>query len=126
VCVVLAESGTSERTLTRITFTVAATSQTLAQEFVGEAEAGEKSLFEIGRSAGAPLETACVGKGTCGLCRIKVTAGAAVLSAVTEVEIRHIGNMSHLTGLRLACQTRLLENAASDIAATVITRRPKK
>ena len=41
--------------------------------------AGE-SVFEVARRAGIKVTTACVGKATCGLCRVKVVAGEQHLS----------------------------------------------
>lgn len=79
------------------------------------------TLFEAGGKANASVETACVGKGTCGLCRVKVLQGEASLSPYTDEETRHIGNIYHLTKLRLACRTRVLGEA--DVVVEVIPRR---
>jgi ferredoxin len=66
------------------------------------------TLFEAGAAAaGVTIETACVGKGTCGLCRVKILAGADALSPYTEEEERHLGNLYHLTRVRLSCRTRV-------------------
>ncbi len=66
------------------------------------------TLFDAGaRAAGVAIETACVGKGTCGLCRVKILAGADALSPYTEEEERHLGNLYHLTRVRLSCRTRV-------------------
>ena len=69
------------------------------------------SLFDAGGTAGVMIETACVGKGTCGLCRVKVTAGAEQLTPYTEEEERHLGNLYHLTRIRLSCRTRVVGEA---------------
>lgn len=65
------------------------------------------SLFDAGAQAGVTIETACVGKGTCGLCRVRVLEGADALSPYTEEEERHLGNLYHLTRVRLSCRTRV-------------------
>ncbi len=66
------------------------------------------TLFEAGAAAaGITIETACVGKGTCGLCRVKILAGAEALSSYTDEEERHLGNLYHLTRVRLSCRTRV-------------------
>jgi uncharacterized 2Fe-2S/4Fe-4S cluster protein (DUF4445 family) len=65
------------------------------------------SLFDAGGGTAAGIETACVGKGTCGLCRVKVLAGGEFLSPYTEEEEKHLGNLYHLTRVRLACRTRV-------------------
>jgi ferredoxin len=65
------------------------------------------TLFEAGARAAAGIDTACVGKGTCGLCRVKIVAGAEHLTPYTEEETRHLGNVYHLTRVRLACRSKL-------------------
>ena len=64
------------------------------------------SLFEAGAKVGAGIETACVGKGTCGLCRVKIVEGAQFLIPFTDEERKHLGNVYHITKMRLACRTR--------------------
>jgi len=66
------------------------------------------SLFDAGGGTQAGIETACVGKGTCGLCRVKIVDGAAHLTPYGDEETRHLGNVYHLTRVRLACRARLL------------------
>lgn len=87
---------------------------------VVDVEAGT-TLFDAGGRANASVETACVGKGTCGLCRVKVLQGEASLSPYTEEETRHIGNIYHLTKLRLACRTHV--EGEADVVVEVIPRR---
>jgi ferredoxin len=65
------------------------------------------TLFDAGGRGGVGVDTACVGKGTCGLCRVKVIEGADGLSPYTEVEERHLGNLYRITKLRLACRTQV-------------------
>jgi uncharacterized 2Fe-2S/4Fe-4S cluster protein (DUF4445 family) len=65
------------------------------------------SLFDAGGGTAVGIETACVGKGTCGLCRVKVVSGGEHLSPYTEEEEKHLGNLYHLTRVRLACRTRV-------------------
>jgi ferredoxin len=64
------------------------------------------TLFEAGAKAGAGIDTACVGKGTCGLCRVKIVAGAEHLNPYTDEERKHLGNVYHLTKVRLSCRCR--------------------
>jgi len=77
------------------------------------------SLFDAGAKAGVAIETACVGKGTCGLCRVKVVAGGEGLSPYTEEEERHLGNLYHLTKVRLSCRTRV-----SGVVTVALAPRP--
>jgi ferredoxin len=65
------------------------------------------SLFEAGAKAQVAIDTACVGKGTCGLCRVKILAGAEHLVAFSDEERKHLGNVYHLTKVRLACRAKL-------------------
>ncbi|MBK9032691.1 MAG: 2Fe-2S iron-sulfur cluster binding domain-containing protein [Myxococcales bacterium] len=77
------------------------------------------TLFDAGGRITAGIETACVGKGTCGLCRVKVIEGDAALSPYTDVEERHLGNLYRITRLRLACQVRI----DGDVTVEIKTRR---
>lgn len=70
------------------------------------AEDGE-SIFAAGRRAGVPIPTACVGRATCGLCRVKVLAGEAHLTPLNADEKKHLGNTYFITRLRLSCQARV-------------------
>jgi len=78
------------------------------------------SLFEAGARASAGIDTACVGKGTCGLCRIKVLAGAEHLVPYSDEERKHLGNVYHLTKVRLACRSKL---TGGDVTIQVVRRR---
>ncbi len=69
-------------------------------------ERGE-SLLEVGRKHGVPIDTACVGKATCGLCRVKIAAGEEHLTPFNEAERKHLGNVYFITKQRLACQARV-------------------
>jgi uncharacterized 2Fe-2S/4Fe-4S cluster protein (DUF4445 family) len=71
-----------------------------------ECEEGE-SVFEVGRRAGVEISTACVGKATCGLCRVKILAGEAALSPFNAAEKKHLGNVYFITKTRLSCQSRV-------------------
>jgi ferredoxin len=77
------------------------------------------TLFEAGAKVTANIETACVGKGTCGLCRIKILAGADQLEPFTDEERKHLGNVYHLTKVRLACRTKL----HGDVSFAVVVRK---
>ena len=73
---------------------------------VAAAIAGE-TLFEIGRRNGVPISTSCVGKASCGLCRVIIVAGEQFLTALGPLERRHLGNVYFITKQRLSCQARL-------------------
>ncbi|HEX4422881.1 MAG TPA: 2Fe-2S iron-sulfur cluster-binding protein [Kofleriaceae bacterium] len=80
------------------------------------------TLFEAGARAQAAIDTACVGKGTCGLCRVKIVAGAEHLVPYTDEERKHLGNVYHLTRVRLACRAKLVA-ADGEVAIQVIRKK---
>jgi ferredoxin len=63
-----------------------------------------ESIFEAGNRAGVAIETACVGKGNCGLCRVRIVAGEEALNPYTDEELKHLGNVYYLTKVRLSCR----------------------
>ncbi len=73
------------------------------------------TLFDAGAKAVAGIDTACVGKGTCGLCRVKVIDGEAGLSPYGDVEERHLGNLYRITRLRLACRAQVLGDVTVEV-----------
>ena len=74
-----------------------------------------ESLFDAGRRAGVPIPTACVGKATCGLCRVKILAGESSLTPQNGGERQHLGNTYFISKLRLSCQARLVPAANADV-----------
>jgi uncharacterized 2Fe-2S/4Fe-4S cluster protein (DUF4445 family) len=64
-----------------------------------------ESVFEVGRRHGIAIDTACVGKATCGRCRVKIVAGAEFLPEFNDDEKKHLGNVYWLTRVRLSCQS---------------------
>ena len=83
-----------------------------------ECYAGQ-TLFEAGAKVSAGIDTACVGKGTCGLCRVKIVAGAENLNPFTDEERKHLGNVYHLTKVRLACRSKL----TGDVTIAVVRKK---
>jgi ferredoxin len=79
------------------------------------------TLFEAGAKLAAGIDTACVGKGTCGLCRVKIIAGADHLNPYTDEERKHLGNVYHLTKVRLSCRSVL----QGDVTIEVVRKRKK-
>jgi ferredoxin len=96
------------------------TIQTDAGPVVVEAPEGS-TLFEAGAKIAAGIETACVGKGTCGLCRVKIVAGAEHLNAFTDEERKHLGNVYHLTKVRLSCRTKI----SGDVSIEIVRKKKK-
>ncbi len=80
----------------------------------------QETVFEVARRHGVPVETSCVGRGTCGLCRVKVLEGEANLTPFNAVEKKHLGNVYFITKERLACQARVV---SGDVTVGVTIRR---
>src|SRR6185436_16619892 len=78
------------------------------------------TLFEAGARVSAGIDTACVGKGTCGLCRVRIVAGAQSLNSYTDEERKHLGNVYHITKVRLACRSTLSDG---DVTIQVVRRK---
>ena len=79
------------------------------------------TLFEAGAKAAAGIDTACVGKGTCGLCRVRIVSGAEYLNAYTDEETKHLGNVYHITKVRLSCRTRV----SGDVSIAIVRKKTK-
>ena len=73
------------------------------------------SVFAVARRAGVPISTACVGKATCGLCRVKILDGEAHLSPFNASERKHLGNVYFITKVRLACQACVSGDVVVDV-----------
>ena len=80
------------------------------------------TLFEAGAKLSAGIDTACVGKGTCGLCRVKILSGGESLNPFTDEERKHLGNVYHITKVRLSCRTVV---GASDVAIEIVRKKKR-
>ena len=74
-----------------------------------------ESVFEVGRRGGVAISTACVGKASCGLCRVKIVGGELYLSPLNAAERKHLGNVYFITKLRLSCQARVCGDVVVEI-----------
>lgn len=84
-----------------------------------------QSVFEVGWKTDVGIQSACVGKGTCGLCRVVIEEGEDALSPYNDVEEKHLGNLYHLTKLRLSCQA-IVQEGAGDITVLVKPKKTRK
>jgi ferredoxin len=66
-----------------------------------------ESIFDAARRQGILIPTACAGKATCGLCRVKIVSGAEFLPPINRDEQKHLGNTYFITKLRLSCQCKV-------------------
>ena len=62
------------------------------------------NLRDAAISAGVSVPSTCGGVASCGLCKVKVTAGADQLNDMTAGEIGKLGNVFFITKERLSCQ----------------------
>ena len=79
------------------------------------------TLFEAGAKVAAGIDTACVGKGTCGLCRVRIVSGAEHLNPFTDEERKHLGNVYHITKVRLSCRCKV----AGDVAIEIVRKKQR-
>ena len=73
------------------------------------------SIFDVARRAGVVISTACVGKATCGLCRVKIVGGEEGTSAFNAAERKHLGNVYFINKMRLSCQTRVTGDVVVEV-----------
>ena len=66
------------------------------------------TIFEAAREAGILLTSSCGGRSTCGQCKIRILDGDT--SPIDENEHAHLSEEEIISGLRLACATRVLSN----------------
>ncbi|MCP4446601.1 MAG: (2Fe-2S)-binding protein [Myxococcales bacterium] len=97
----------------------------LPSDVVLEGGAGQ-SIFEIAWKSDVGIQSACVGKGICGLCRVVIVSGEEGLSPYCDVEEKHLGNLYHLTRLRLSCQAIIIGECEGDITVEVKPRKSRK
>jgi ferredoxin len=53
---------------------------------------------------------------------VKITAGAESLNPYTDEERKHLGNVYHITKIRLACRTLV---GAGDVALEIVRKKRK-
>jgi ferredoxin len=70
-----------------------------------DCDTGE-SVWACARRNGVLIPTACSGKATCGLCRVKLTKGEENVTPINRDEQKHLGNTYFITKLRLSCQLK--------------------
>lgn len=83
-----------------------------------------ETVFAAARRSKVGISTACAGKGTCGLCRIKIVGGEEHLGPINPVEKRHLGNTYFLTKLRLSCQLYPTGDVAVELPAVTVKLKP--
>ena len=94
----------------------------LPSGLVVECRDGE-TVFEVGWRSGVTIETACVGKATCGLCRVRIVSGEQFTSPQNDAERKHLGNVYFINKVRLSCQTQV---TGGDVTVELAPKRTKK
>ncbi len=84
-----------------------------------------QTVFDVGWKQDLGIQSACVGKGTCGLCRVKILSGEDSLSPYNAVEEKHLGNAYFLTKIRLSCQCEIIDES-SDISVKVVPKKKRR
>jgi uncharacterized 2Fe-2S/4Fe-4S cluster protein (DUF4445 family) len=72
------------------------------------------TLLEAAQQAGVGLSAVCGGGGTCGTCRVRIMAGSVSPSVESE-------KRAQAEGLRLACQTRVLDDVRVNVPPASMT-----
>jgi 2Fe-2S ferredoxin len=85
----------------------------------------DESVFAAARRIDVGIATACAGKGTCGLCRVKIAGGEEHLVPVSAIEKRHLGNTYFITKLRLSCQLKPTGDIAIELPGLQVKVTPK-
>jgi uncharacterized 2Fe-2S/4Fe-4S cluster protein (DUF4445 family) len=77
------------------------------------------TLLSAAQSVGVELQAVCGGVGTCGQCKVRLTAGS--LSAPTSQESEKLGSELLACGYRLACQAMPASDVALEIPPESLT-----
>ena len=80
-----------------------------------------ESVFMAARRTRIGIATACAGKSTCGLCRVKLVSGEENVDPISPLEKRHLGNTYFLTKLRLSCQLRPTGDVVVEVPGLKVT-----
>jgi len=78
-----------------------------------------EALLAAAQSVGVELQAVCSGVGTCGQCKVRLTAGS--LSAPTSLEREKLGQELLSGGCRLACQALPTSNVTLEIPPESLT-----
>ena len=84
---------------------------------------GRRSLLELARKLGLPLQAACGGKKICGRCRVMIEESQEALPPPSERERKALGEWLR-QGYRLACEIVLSGSGRVSIPEESQTRRP--
>ena len=86
----------------------------------------DSSLLNTLLTAGVVVSTACSGKGSCHLCRVKIKNPPAWLEPASALEERALGNVLVASGMRLSCQVALQGPLEVEIPVARARRKKRK
>lgn len=86
----------------------------------------ETNLLEAARACGAPVQTLCHGIAACVQCKVRIIDGKAALSPPAAIEKDRIGNVFHITGERLACQSKARGDVIVEVLEARLPRRSRR
>lgn len=78
------------------------------------------TLLETLAASGIFVPSACGGRGTCGVCRVRVPGGG---DGLLPTEAAHIGRTEALEGWRLACQVKVKTDLEIDVLPEIFAAR---
>ena len=84
----------------------------------------EDTVLSLLRHYELPVTSACGGKGTCHLCRVKVLQATLPLPEPSDAERKGLGNMRLAQGYRLACQIK--PSTGLEVEASEYRHRPTR
>lgn len=76
----------------------------------------DKDLFSQLKKMGYPITSTCGGCASCARCVVTILEGSNYLSEPSFEEKQLLGNVFHITGERLACQTYVKGDVTIDIS----------
>ena len=84
---------------------------------------GRRSLLELARALGLPLQAACGGKKICGKCKVRIESPEGSLQEPSDRELEVLGDLTE-KGFRLACETILTSGALVHIPEESLIQQP--
>ena len=85
-----------------------------------------ESILKIAQRCGAPVQTLCNGIAACIQCKIRIVDGHKNLSEPDAIEKDRLGNIFHITGERLGCQTLVHGDVVLEPLAAKLPKRRRR
>ncbi|MEE2789138.1 MAG: 2Fe-2S iron-sulfur cluster-binding protein [Myxococcota bacterium] len=85
-----------------------------------------ESILTVAQRCGAPVQTLCNGIAACIQCKVRILEGHEHLSAPDVIEKDRLGNIFHITGERLGCQTQVHGDVVLEPLAAKLPKRRRR